>query len=259
MNFTHKGADIFYTDEGKGSAIVFLHGFLENSKIWTPFIPELVKKNRVICIDLPGHGKTDCLGYVHTMELMSEVVEAILKHLKIRRSTFIGHSMGGYVALAYAEKNPDKLKGLCLLNSTSNADSPEKQRNRDRAIVAVKQNHKTFIRLGIINLFRPKNRTIFSNEIKTILNEALQTPLQGIVAALEGMKIREDREALLHFTPFKKMLIIGKKDPVLDYNTLLNQTENTNVDVVVFPDGHMSFIENKQEFLQSILYFIEKK
>ncbi|GAA3633335.1 alpha/beta fold hydrolase [Flavivirga jejuensis] len=257
MILQYKGINVFYTDTGKGNAVVLLHGFLENASMWDPFIPTLSKKNRIICIDLLGHGKTECLGYIHTMELMAEVVLVVLKHLKIRRSTFIGHSMGGYVALAFAEKNPDALKGLCLMNSTANADTDEKKKNRDRAIIAVKQNHKMFIRMAISNLFRPKNRTIFSEKIKHIKKEALKTPLQGIVAALEGMKIRDDREALLHFTPFKKMFIISRKDPVLDYNSLISQTKNTDVEIVEFPDGHMSHIENKSEFSYTITHFIE--
>lgn len=257
MNIEYKGSNIFYSDSGKGHAIVLLHGFLENSSIWTPFIKELSKKNRVICIDLLGHGKTECLGYVHTMELMAEAVQAVLKHLKIRRSTFIGHSMGGYVALAFAEKNPDALKGLCLMNSTASADTIEKQQNRDRAIQAVKQNHKTFIRIAITNLFRPKNRIKFKHQIKELIKEAQETPLQGIIAALEGMKIRQDREALLHFTPFKKMMIAGKKDPVLNLDNLITQTKNTEVNLVEFPDGHMSFIENSHKLLHELVHFIE--
>ena len=258
MYLEHKGINIFYTDEGKGNTIVLLHGFLENALMWEPFISTLSKKNRVICIDLLGHGKTGCLGYVHSMELMAEAVEAILKHLKIKRSIFIGHSMGGYVSLAFAEKNPDAIEGLCLMNSTANVDSPEKKKNRDRAILAVKQNHKTFIRMAIANLFNPKNRANFSEKIKVITEDAQQTPLQGIIAALEGMKVRENREALLHSTPYKKMLILGKKDPILDYQSLISQIKNTKVELVGFPDGHMSHIENKDEFLCKIVYFIEK-
>ncbi len=259
MVLKYKGIDVFYTDEGKGNAVVFLHGFLENRNMWSEFVPVLIKRNRVICIDLLGHGKTGCLGYVHTMELMAEVVDIVLGHLKIRRSHFIGHSMGGYVALAFAENKPDAVKGLVLMNSTSRADTKEKKVNRDRAILAVKQNHKAFIRMVIANLFRPKNRRFLSKEIKVVIKEALNTPLQGIVAALEGMKIREDREVLLHFTPYRKMIIIGKKDPVLNYEELLDQTSKTEVDVVEFPDGHMSHMENKNAFLQKIMHFIENK
>lgn len=257
MTLKYKGVNIFYTDAGKGNPVVMLHGFLENSTMWNAFIPELSKNNRVICIDLLGHGKTECLGYVHTMEHMAEVVEAVLSHLKVSHFTIIGHSMGGYVALALAEKNPNALKGLCLMNSTALPDTKEKKQNRDRAIVAVKQNYKTFIRIAVNNLFRPKNRIAFAEKIKDVINEALQTPLQGIVAALEGMKIRKNREHVLQSSHFNKMMIISKKDPVLDYETLINQTKNNTIKIVEFPDGHMSHIENESKFLLEIVHFVE--
>ncbi|MGK0254070.1 MAG: pimeloyl-ACP methyl ester carboxylesterase [Mariniflexile sp.] len=255
LNF--KGINVFYTDTGIGNTIVLLHGFLENASMWDAFIPELIKKNRIICIDLLGHGKTPCLGYVHTMELMAEAVETVLNHLKTNNPIVIGHSMGGYVALAFAEKNPNTLKGLCLMNSTAYADSDTKKLNRDRAIVAVKQNHKTFIRIAINNLFRPKNRIVFAEEIKEIISSAVQTPLQGIIAALEGMKIRKNREYILQSSSFKKMIIISKRDPALDYDSLIAQTKNRDIKIVEFPDGHMSHIENKDAFLLQLMYFID--
>ena len=257
MILEYKGINIFYKDEGKGQVIVLLHGFLENSKMWDAFLPKLTQKNRVVCIDLLGHGQTDCLGYIHSMELMAKVVEAVLNHLKIKQSFFIGHSMGAYVALAFAEKNPNALAGLCLMNSTADEDSKERKKNRDRAILAVKQNHKMFIRLAISNLFSPDNRTTFIEDIKQITREALQTPLQGIVAALEGMKIRPNREVILISKKIRVMMIISKKDPVLDYNLLVLQAKKANIKVVEFPDGHMSHIENKSDFLHNIVHFIE--
>ncbi|SFZ89717.1 Pimeloyl-ACP methyl ester carboxylesterase [Flaviramulus basaltis] len=257
MTLEYKDINIFYTDNGKGNSIVFLHGFLENSNMWLPFIPSLAKNNRVVCIDLLGHGKTGCLGYIHTMELMADAIEAVLKKLEIEKTFIIGHSMGGYVALAFADKNPEMLKGLCLMNSTAEADSFERKKNRDRAILAVKDNHKRFIKMAISNLFRPKNRAVFSEEIKQLTKEALQTPLQGIVAALEGMKIRGNREALLKSNTYKCLMIISKKDPVLDYNSLIKQTRKAQVKVVEFADGHMSHVENENDLLQSIMHFIE--
>src|SRR5690606_35241271 len=257
MIIKFKGTLVVVTDTGKGRAIVLLHGFLENSTMWHNLVNLLSKNNRVVCIDLLGHGQTGCLGYVHSMELMAEAVEAVLNHLNIEKSIFIGHSMGGYVALAFAEKNNNAVKGICLMNSTAAADSDEKRKNRDRAIEAVKQNHKTFIPLAIVNLFRPKNRTIHSEKIKQLTEEALKIPLQGIIAALEGMKIRKNREALLHNDTYKKMMVIGKKDPALHYESLITQTKNTSVEIVEFPDGHMSFIENERELFQQIMHFIE--
>ena len=254
----YKNIKVHYSDQGKGSAIVLLHGFLENSSMWNNLIPHLIKRNRVICIDLLGHGKTECLGYVHSMDLMAETVNAVLKKIRMRRIKLIGHSMGGYVALAFCNTFPGKVKALCLMNSTSRADSDEKKTNRDRAIEAVKNNYKTFVRISVSNLFKPSNRLILTKEIKEVTKEALKTPLQGIVAALEGMKNRPDRETLLSETSFKKMMIIGKEDPALDYNSLIEQTQNSDIKVVEFPDGHMSHIENIQEFTYNILHFIEK-
>ena len=134
-----KNTQISYSDTGKGNAIVLLHGFLENKEMWDFYIPEFAKRNRVIAIDLLGHGKSECLGYVHTMEDHADAVHAVLSELRIRKAIFVGHSMGGYVSLAFAELYPENIKGLVLLNSTARADNEERKINRDRAVKAVKQ------------------------------------------------------------------------------------------------------------------------
>ncbi len=239
-----KNTKISFSDTGKGTAIVLLHGFLENQRMWDGFVASFSKKYRIITIDLLGHGQTECLGYVHSMEDNADMVHAVLSKLRIRKAIFVGHSMGGYVALALAELYPETIKGLALLNSTTRADSEDRKTNRDRAIVAVKQNHTNFIRLSIANLFSENNRERLITEIESVKIEALKTPLQGIVASLEGMKIRKDREVLLHFAPFPVLLILGQQDPVLNYEETKEQIENTPTQLVSFPDGHMSHIEN---------------
>lgn len=254
----HKNTKINYTDVGKGTAVVLLHGFLENLSMWNAYVDEFSKKNRVIAIDLLGHGATECLGYIHTMEDQADMVHAVLHELKIRKAIFIGHSMGGYVALAFAELYPENMKGLVLLNSTSRADSEERKTNRNRAIAAVKQNYTAFVRMSIGNLFSEDNRERLEEIIETVRQEALKTPLQGIVAALEGMKIRKDREVILHFAPYPMLLVLGKKDGVLNYEDSLEQIENTKVELVTFPDGHMSHIENEKELKTILFGFIKK-
>ena len=253
----YKNTAISYSDIGKGTAVVLLHGFLENKTMWKDLAPSLAKKNRVIAIDLLGHGETDCLGYVHSMEENAEIVKAILSHLRIRKAIFIGHSMGGYVALAFAELYPETIKGIVLLNSTAKEDSEERKINRDRAIKAVKQNYINFVRMSITNLFGENNRERLENEIETVKLEALKTPLQGIVATLEGMKIRKERQFILKTTDFPKLLILGKKDGVLIYDDNISQIENTNTELISFPDGHMSHIENKEELETVVLRFLK--
>jgi len=253
----YKNTKISYSDTGKGNAIVLLHGFLENQTMWQNLVSEFSKKHRVITLDLLGHGETECLGYVHSMEENAEVARTVLSKLRIRKAVFVGHSMGGYVALAYAELYPEKVRGLVLLNSTSKADSEERKANRNRAIKAVKKDYTTFVRLSITNLFSEENREKMIADIEKVKIQALKTPLQGVVASLEGMKIRKDREVLLHLSPYPKMLILGKKDPVLIYENTLEQIEDTAVKLVTFPDGHMSHIENREELQKVLLDFFK--
>ena len=254
----HKNTKISYTDEGKGTAVVLLHGFLENKSMWRAFIHELSKKHRIITIDLLGHGETECLGYIHSMEDQADMVHAVLHELKIRKAVLIGHSLGGYIGLAFAELYPDYMKGLFLLNSTARADSDERKINRDRAIKAVKQNYTNFVRMSITNLFSEDNRELLVTKIEKTKKEALKTPLQGIVASLEGMKIRKDREVLLHFAPYPIQLVLGKKDGVLPYDESIDQIEGTKVELTTFPDGHMSHIENETALKKVLVDFLKK-
>ena len=252
-----KNTKISYTDQGKGNAVILLHGFLENSTMWKYLEPVLAKKNRVICIDLLGHGQTDCLGYIHSIEDMADAVHQVISELKIRKAIIVGHSMGGYVALAFAELYPEMMKGLVLLNSTSRADSEERIANRTRAIKAVKQNYTAAIRMSISNLFSEENREKLIAQIEWVREEALQTPLQGIIAAQEGMKLRKDREVILHFATYPILLILGKKDPVLNYEENVEQIEGTHVKLVTFNDGHMSHIENQVELEKVMVGFLK--
>ena len=254
----YKNVPVGFTDVGKGSAVVFLHGFLENRAMWVPFAEALSDKNRVITIDLLGHGDTPPVGYVHAMEDNADLVHHVLSALKIRKATFVGHSMGGYVALAFAEHYPEMVRTLALVNSTARPDSDERKTNRDRAIRAVKENHETFVKMSIANLFSEDNRDRFRKEIEMVRADALKTPLQGIVASLEGMKIRNDREVLLHFGPYPILLVLGEKDPVLEFAEAKTQAEDAKVQLVTFPDGHMSPIENRDELLAVLREFIRK-
>lgn len=254
-----KNAKIFFIDEGKGNAIVLIHGFLENSTMWKEISPELIKKNRVITVDLLGHGNSDCIGYVHSMELFAESVEAVLKHLKIRKCILIGHSLGGYVALAFAERNYKKVKGLCLMNSTSNSDDNERKLLRERANKMIKSNFTNMIRMSFTNLFGPKSKNNHSLDIKYALEEALKTSTQGYIAAQEGMRIRQNRNHILKNSNFKKLIILGEKDPVLNVEKSIEEAKLTNSEYTVFPNGHMSHIENTKELLIVLKKFIDSK
>jgi pimeloyl-ACP methyl ester carboxylesterase len=259
MILDYKNAAIFYTDSGKGPAVVLIHGFLENTTMWNVIIPELSKRNRVIAIDLLGHGKSDCIGYTHSMELFAETLEAVLKKVRIRKCVLVGHSLGGYVALAFAEKHPKRVKGLCLMNSTSNEDTADRKLLRTRANKMVHKNFSNLVRMSFTNLFSEESRIVFKDQMKNALSEAMQTPIQGYIAGQEGMKLRPNRNHVLAENSFKKLIIMGKKDAVLDYKTSLEEVEKTNSKHVVLPQGHMSHIENLEKLILILKDFLKSR
>lgn len=257
---TYRYAKINYTDEGKGRVIVFLHGLLESAEIWREFSKALSKKYRVICIDLPGHGKSECLGYVHSMELMAEVVQAVLKSLRIRKVMLVGHSMGGYVAMAFSEMYPDAVKGVCLFHSIASSDTSEKKKERDKTIRLVKQNAKPFINKLIPGLFAKENQKKLKKEVSELKKMAAKTPKQGLVAALEGMKTRPDRDIILRFAPHPMFFIIGAEDPVFTLEKMMSQVEipRDSGHLILEKAGHMGFLEAKEETLGAVEQFAKK-
>ena len=252
-----KSINVSFTDTGKGKAVVFLHGFLGSKEVWTPFVKEISKSKRVITIDLLGHGASDSLSYVHTMEEMAEAVQYVLNHLKLRKYFLIGHSLGGYVSLALAETEPDNIRGLVMFHSTAKGDNLSKQKDRDRAIKVVKHNAAIFINEAVPNLFNLKHKP-FKRGVEITKKQALKTTKQGIVAALEGMKIRLDREIVLKFAPYPVFYIIGEKDNILPYQDLIAQAQlpEKGSYLLLNKTGHMGFLEAKEETIKAVKQFV---
>ncbi len=259
MIFTYKEIKIYYNIHGNGAPIVFLHGFLENSTMWKETIDLLSNTYTCVSIDLLGHGQTDCLGYIHTMEDMAIAVKAVLDHLMMTNITLVGHSMGGYVALAYIDLFPDEVSGLALVNSTSFPDSDERRLNRTRAISIVKKNPDVYTSVAIASLFAEKNRSKFVEEIRDIKDQASKTKLQGIISALEGMKVRKDRNNLLSHFKGPKIIFASTQDPVLDFTQNLLEAEQSKTKLVSLDGGHMSHIENKKELLSGLQKFLKQQ
>ncbi len=242
----YKKATISFSDTGKGRVVVLLHGFLGSQQIWESTITFLSKSFRVIAIDLPGHGSSDCIGYVHTMELQAKCVKAVMDSLRLKKYVLVGHSMGGYAALAFADLFPDNLKGLCLYHSTAYADSDEKKRDRTRSIKVVKANHKIYTSGVIKNLFATKNIKYLKEEITFAQKIANKTSKQSIIASLEGMKDRPNRDIILGMAHYPIMMVIGEHDNVLPYEQLLEQHALIKTKHLLFleHDGHMGFLES---------------
>lgn len=247
MYFKYNSSSIYYNISGEGFPIVLLHGFLESSTMWNPIIPSLSKKNKVISIDLPGHGKSDCIGEIHSMGLMAEVVHTLLEQLNIPEANFTGHSLGGYVALAFTEKYETKVKQLILLNSTTEADSLERKKIRDRAIKVIKTNKKAFVSMAISNLFSETISSEHQKAIKNLKEEAFTFPICGIVGALKGMRDRKDRTSVLKKFTKKKIFIAAAADTLIPFSISKIIAESCNTTFIKTQGGHMSMHENPFE------------
>jgi pimeloyl-ACP methyl ester carboxylesterase len=256
-----KDADLFYRDEGKGNPVALLHGYLESSEIWGSFRKELSKRNRVISMDLPGHGKSSPVCENQTIEIMADSVKAVLDHLDIGRAVIIGHSMGGYVTLAFAEIFQEKTFAYCLFHSHALADSEEKKISREREIELVKSGKKFLIvNTNIPKTFANDNLVKLSAEVERAKGIALKTKDEGIICALHGMKLRPDRQRVLRESNMPVMIIAGRKDNNIPFGiyeqhfTLAKQTEI----LILENSGHMGFIEETDKSLDGICKFVDK-
>ena len=256
----YKKEKITYSDKGRGRVIVLLHGFLGSHAIWQSVAANLEKSYRVIAIDLPGHGESPCFGYAHSMELMAKCVKAVMDSLRLKKYVIIGHSMGGYVGLAFADIFPDNLKGLCLFHSSAYPDSAEKKKDRLRAIDVVRANKTVYTKTSIRNLFATKNLKYLSEEISFATKIAKGTSQQGIIAALHGMRDRPGRDIILGLVEYPIMMVIGELDNVLPYEQLLEQSELIKNKSVLFleHDGHLGFLESPKQSAAELRKFLRK-
>lgn len=256
----YKREKIAFSDQGKGRVVVLLHGFLGSKELWGSIPQDLARSYRVIAIDLPGHGNTPCLGYAHSMDLMAKCVKAVLDSLKLKRYVIIGHSMGGYVGLAFADLFPDHLRGLCLFHSTAYADTDDKKQDRLRAINLVKASKNVFTKNTIHNLFAAKNFKYLKEEMAFATKIARHTTKQGIIAALHGMKDRPRRDLILGLVEYPIMMVIGEQDNVLPYKQLLEQSELIKNKTLLYleHDGHMGFLESPKVSQKALRAFLRK-
>ena len=259
MEIQYNNAKINFSDTGKGNALVLLHGFTETSKIWDDFSEELSKHFRLVCIDLPGHGKSENVDEVHSMELMAEIVKTVLDHLSINKCVLIGHSMGGYVTLAFARMYEENLAGIGLFHSNAYADSEKAKDGRLRAIEAIRKNHHEFLTGFIPDLFAPANRESYKKEINVLVDEAKQMSKEDIIAAQLGMKDRQDSTDVLANAKYPVMFISGHQDSRIPINNIQAQLSlpETAYSLLLKNTGHMGFIEEKEKTLHFLKSFTQ--
>ncbi|MDC7997091.1 alpha/beta fold hydrolase [Gilvibacter sediminis] len=234
---------LFYTVQGAGPNLVLLHGFLEDHSMWDGLVNDLAEHARVICIDLPGHGRSG-LSEEATMESFAKDVLKVLDYLKADQINLAGHSMGGYVALALTEMAPERVDKLCLLNSTFYPDTEERKQKRRQAISVIKEDPKLFVRTVIPSLFPTSVRKVMQPTIDDLIKKASLMTAEAIIAATEAMIHRPDRSALFFKRKQNSYLVIGKQDPLVNISALTEAVNQHQNQKLILEGGHMSPFEN---------------
>lgn len=254
-SITYLGQEVRYTDHGSGSCLVLVHGYLETGAIWKDFAELLIRGHRVIVPDLPGHGNSGTWGKVHTMEELAGAVKAILDEEKIEKILLVGHSMGGYVTMAFADLFPGYLLGYVLFHSTCFADTEEKKKNRQREISLVMCGKKCqIVNVNIPKGFANENVERLSEQVERARDMAIENPDEGVVAILNGMMQRPDRTRVLQDSSLPLLLIGGMKDnyiPVEVFEKLVSLAPHAR-ELRLSGSGHMGFIEEPEPAARAI-------
>ena len=250
---------ISYSDTGEGFPIVLLHGYLESLLVWENFSKKLKTTNRVISIDLPGHGNSESQSNIHTMKYMADSVNKVLEHLNVKECLMIGHSMGGYVTMEFLNNYPEKLKAICLFHSTPYADSEEKKQVRSRLIEAIEAGkHVSLAKEHVEKTFAPENLEKFVEQIGFLKIIAINTKPNGNIAALKGMKERKDFSTLLEQIKIPSLWIFGKRDNFIDIDILKKIKLNNTKVSILNNSGHQGYIEEEEKSYEIIKEFLKE-
>ena len=258
---THKPEDgasaIAYKEYGSGSSIILLHGFCGSSRYWDKIIPYLAGAYRVIVPDLRGHGKSTAPeSTVYPMEAFADDVERLMTELGVEQPIVLGHSLGGYITLALAEKLGDQLAGFGLIHSTALSDTEEGRASRDKGIATINnEGIAAFVEGLIPKLFAPENLTAQPEIVAWTKEIGRGTSAHGAAATQEGMKLRVDRNHVLEESTQPVLLVAGAQDGVIPAERTFSVNKDSFTCVKLESAGHMSMLEAPEELAHVILTF----
>ena len=247
----------YYQIYGHGLPLVLLHGFCEDNRIWEHWRHRF-PGCQLIRIDLPGFGQTP-INEAYSITEMARSVAVALNQAGIQKCILIGHSMGGYVGLAFASLYPDRLIGLGLFHSHPYADTPETKEARLKRKQFVEQNGSApYVRQVIPGLFAPESVDLHPNTIEELIRRAEHYPARGITNALQAMHDRPDRSEVLEDLAVPVLFIVGKKDQAVPEAFSMKQLGLPNISAIHIDEevGHMGMFEAAESCLQKIKAFI---
>ena len=257
-NITYSNGKITYFDTGSGEVVILLHGYLETAEVWDDFAKALANKFRVISVNLPGHGDSFLPGNSYSMELMAAAVKAILDHEGIDKVMMTGHSMGGYVTLAFLDKYPSRLNAYCLFHSHPYPDSKEIVCNRRREIKVVERGKKDVIYpVNVPKMFADFNVAGMKEKLEKHKKIAAGINAGGIIAVLNGMIQRPSRADILKQGNIPLLFILGRHDNYIPCEEMLGKISlpGNSETLILENSGHLGFVEEKEKSLQAITGF----
>lgn len=245
---------LYYEKSGSGTeTLVLLHGFMENHQIWKDIEPLLEKNFTLLKIDLPGHGKSQKIAEIHTMDIMADAVKKVLDEENIQSFHLLGHSMGGYVSLAFADKFPELLKSITLFFSSYLPDTEERKVLRKKSFRIIRESMNTYVSAGVPLLFNKNEVQKLEDKIQIAKSIALSTHPEGAIAALEGMILRPNRLPVIEKFERKVLFILGKHDNAIDSIEIIQSLPNKpNIKTYLLDCGHNGHWE-KPEICATII------
>jgi pimeloyl-ACP methyl ester carboxylesterase len=257
----YNGKKIYYSEEGAGYPVVLIHGYLETGDVWKDFASLISDKFRVLSIDLPGHGHSDIYGECHSMELMAEAICGLMDNLGIDKVFITGHSLGGYIALAFVEKFASRLSGYCLFHSHPLADSEEAIKKREREIMIVKAGKKFLMYPeNVKRMFSDSNIERLADQLERSKAIASGIRAEGIIAVLNGMMARPSRLTIMEQGIVPCLWILGIMDNYIPCDIIKQKVRlPANAELIVLENsGHLGFIEEKEKSARILTDFILK-
>ena len=255
-----KGTQLFYRTYGKGKPLVFVHGFAEDGNIFSNQIPFFEKNYHVIVPDLPGSGQSEFNQSIDTIEGYAEAILAVLDAEKISKAIVIGHSMGGYITLALADKSPHRLETFGLFHSSAYGDDDEKKKARNKSIDFIKEHGAAkFLEESIPKLFGEKFRKDHPEKVREVVDRYTGFEARALIQYTKAMMQRPDRTHVLKSWDFPILMIIGEKDSAIPFELSLQQSHLPTLCYIHIgkETGHMGMIEESISCNQIILDFIE--
>ncbi|SFF29511.1 Pimeloyl-ACP methyl ester carboxylesterase [Paenibacillus catalpae] len=258
------GQSIAYYDSGADTTpvVVLLHGYCGSSAYWEQVVEPLSAKARILALDLRGHGLSSGEtgpDETNAMELYADDLAAMLDQLKINKACVLGHSLGGYITLAFAQRYGEKLSAFGLVHSTPLPDSDAAKENRDNAVAAIRKDGVAAFVEGLVpKLYSPDNKSAMPDQVERSIDIGKGTSAAGAIGAAKGMKIRPDRSEVLKNANLPVLLLAGEQDQIIPVERTF-VIEGPNVSREKLADaGHMGMVERPEPFAEAVLRFITK-